>query len=334
MSRYADHIVVVAEHGQGRLGPVTWELLTCARQIAQALGLEVTAVVLGAGVEPLAWEIAKRAGLKVWAVEVAGLEAFHGEAQRLALAELLPGIQAQVVLGGHSTSGLDWAPGLAAMLEAAYLPGVEGLNPGAEDLHFYRAAHFGKLREEVAPSARPLVLTVQPGAFSAAPPVNATGGEVEVLRLDAPPCRTRVLETLEGAGADAGLAQAQVVVAAGRGVGSPENLALLRRVAGLFSSAALAGSRPVCDLGWLGYGQQVGLTGATVAPRLYLACGISGARQHTVGMQGAGFIVAVNRDPQAAIFNLADVVVVEDLTSFLPLLLEFANGGDPAYRQP
>ena len=115
-----------------------------------------------------------------------------------------------------------------------------------------------------------------------------------------------------------------MVVAAGRGIAKPENLELLRRLAGLFSRAALAGSRPVCDAGWLGYGHQVGLTGASVAPRLYLACGISGARQHTVGMQGSEFIVAINSDPQAAIFNLADVCLVEDLLSFIPELLRVA----------
>ena len=133
---------------------------------------------------------------------------------------------------------------------------------------------------------------------------------------------------MEGTGTDAGLSRAKVVVAAGRGVGEEENLDLLRRVAGLFSSAALAGSRPVCDLGWLSYGQQVGLTGTTVAPRLYIACGISGARQHTVGMQGSGFIVAINSDPQATIFNLADVCVKEDLAAFLPALLEQAGPDD------
>ncbi|MCF8066661.1 MAG: electron transfer flavoprotein subunit alpha/FixB family protein [Desulfarculaceae bacterium] len=326
MSAAAKRLVVVAEHAQGRLAPVTWELLTCARQVAPTLELELAAIVLGQGVEFLAKEIAQRSGVETWAVEVEGLAGFHGDAQRLALARLLPGLGAQAVLGAHSTSGLDWAPALAAELEAAYIPGVESVSLEANGPTFWRSAHFGKVRENLAPETWPLVLTVQPGAFEAAPPAEVSHGQVETVHPGAPPCRTKVLDVVEGAGADAGLGQAQVVVAAGRGVGEAENLELLRRVAGLFSSAALAGSRPVCDLGWLSYGQQVGLTGATVAPRLYLACGISGARQHTVGMQGSGFIVAVNSDPQAAIFNLADVCVVEDLASFIPSLLEQAEG--------
>jgi len=319
-------LVVVAEHAQGRLAPVTWELLTCAAQVAPPLGLEIAAVVLGQDVQPLAREIAQHSGGKTWAVEVEGMAHFHGETQRLTLASLLPRLEFQVVLGAHSTSGLDWAPVLAMDLEAAYIPGVESVSLEANGPAFWRSAHFGKVRQKQAPETWPLVLTVQPGAFEAAPPAEGSQGEVEVVRPSTPPRRTKVMEVVEGAGADAGLSRAQVVVAAGRGVGDKENLELLRRVAGLFSSSALAGSRPVCDLGWLGYGQQVGLTGATVAPRLYLACGISGARQHTVGMQGSGFIVAINSDPQAAIFNLSDVCVVEDLSAFLPALLEMAAG--------
>lgn len=326
MSAAVKRLVVVTEHAQGRVAPVTWELLACARQVAPILDLEIAAVVLEQDAEPLAHEIAHRSGVKTWAVEVEGMVHFHGEAQCSTLADLLPRLECQVVLGAHSTSGLDWAPALAMDMEAAFIPGVESVSLEANGLAFWRSAHFGKVRQKLAPETWPLVLTVQPGAFEAAPPAEASQGEVEVVRPSTPPRRTKVLEVVEGAAADAGLGRAQVVVAAGRGVGELENLELLRRVAGLFSSAALAGSRPVCDLGWLGYGQQVGLTGATVAPRLYLACGISGARQHTVGMQGSGFIVAVNSDPQAAIFNLSDVCVVEDLTVFLPALLEMAGG--------
>ncbi|BEQ14626.1 electron transfer flavoprotein subunit alpha/FixB family protein [Desulfoferula mesophila] len=327
-------VVAIAELGPEGLAPVTWEVLACTRRVAAALGLDAAALVVGQDVESLAQEMACRSGLPAWAVEVAGLHGFHGEAQRRALAQALPRLEARVVLGAHSTSGLDWAPALAAEMEAAYIPGVEGLREGGERLGFWRSAHFGKLREALAPATWPLVLTVQAGAFAADPPEEASPGAVEVLRLEALPCRTEVLALKEGAGADAGLGRAQVVVAAGRGVGKEENLGLLRRLAGLFSSASLAGSRPVCDLGWLGYGQQVGQTGATITPRLYIACGISGARQHAVGMQGSGFIVSINSDPQAAICNLADVCVVEDLSVFLPALLELAEPATAANHDP
>ena len=120
----------------------------------------------------------------------------------------------------------------------------------------------------------------------------------------------------------AGISEADVIVAAGQGFGEEENLELARQLAAVFPKSAIAGSRIVCDLGWLGYGCQVGVTGATVSPRLYIACGISGAVQHVTGMRGSGFIVAINKDPAAAIFQMADVCVVEDLITFIPILLE------------
>ena len=137
--------------------------------------------------------------------------------------------------------------------------------------------------------------------------------------------RTRTSVVLPAPTAAAGIAEAEVLVAAGRGVGGPENLELVFRLAALFPKSAVAGSRIACDLGWLEYPRQVGVTGATVAPRLYIACGISGAVQHVMGMRGAGFVVAVNKDPAAAIFREADVCIVDDLAEFLPVLIEKAR---------
>ena len=194
MSAVPKRLVVVAEHAQGRVAPVTWELLSCAQQVAPALELEIATVVLGQAVRPLAKEIAQRNGVKTWAVEVEGMASFHGEAHRLALARVLPGLEAQVVMGASSTSGLDWAPALAVDLEAAYIPGVEDVDLEANGPTFWRSAHYGKARENLAPVAWPLVLTVQPGAFEAAPSGEVGQGEVEALRLSAPPRRTKVME--------------------------------------------------------------------------------------------------------------------------------------------
>ncbi|MFH1058212.1 MAG: electron transfer flavoprotein subunit alpha/FixB family protein [Pseudomonadota bacterium] len=320
-----DYVLAVAEHAGGRLAPISLELAAAAADLAGRLGLAARVAVLAAEPAPMAAQAAAQCGLPVWAVKVPGLEVFHGEAQGRALAALLARRPAAAVLAGHTTSGLDWAPWLAARLGGAIVSGVERLEGAGEGLRLGRTGHHGKVWEDLRPLAWPLVVTVQPGAFSAADP-PAGRGAIEALALDAPTARGRVLALREAGGADAGLSQAQVVVAGGRGLGKPENLDLLRRLAGLFSHAALAGSRPICDLGWLGYASQVGQTGATVAPRLYIACGISGARQHTLGMQAAGFIVAINSDPQAAICNLADVCVIDDLTAFIPALLAAAGG--------
>jgi electron transfer flavoprotein alpha subunit len=205
---------------------------------------------------------------------------------------------------------------------------VEGVRQAEGRLVLTRAAIFGKALEDIAPLGLPLAITVQPGAFPVAQAGETPSPPVRVVTMEHPACRSRLLESPPGPVHDQALSQAQVVVAARRGIGKPENLELLRRLAACFSGATLAGSRPVCDMGWLGYQSQVGLTGATVAPKLYLACGISGARQHTMGMAGAGFIVAINTDPQAAIFNLADVAVIEDLTRFIPAFLDCCHMGD------
>jgi len=323
---FSGPVVAVAEHVKGRLSPVSLELAACARELASALGSQARLMVLAEGVEPLAHEAARLTGLAVIGVEVAGLSHFSGEAYRRLLSDLLPGWSPCCVLAAHTTSGLEWAPGLSVRLGGAFISGVESWRMDEDGPVFGRTTHHGKLVDQVQAQALPMVLTVQPGSFTAPEQSPERPGPVEIISHDMPPCRARVRPVLEKPERDAALGAASVVVAAGRGVGQQENLEPLRRLAGLFSNAALAGSRPVCDLGWLGYGQQVGLTGSTVSPRLYLACGISGARQHTVGMQGAGFIVAINSDPRAAIFNLADVCVVEDLHAFIPTLLELAAG--------
>ena len=150
---------------------------------------------------------------------------------------------------------------------------------------------------------------------------HATAGRVDVFPFHGRPRKTRALGVAAAEAQDLDLTLADVVVCAGRGVGSAENIGMIRSLAALFPKSAVACSRPVCDLGWMDYRHQVGLTGRTVAPKLYIACGVSGAAQHLAGMRGAGFVVAVNKDPHAAIFQVADVGVVEDLAAFIPLLI-------------
>ncbi len=315
-------VVAVLEHGPDGLAPVSLELAAGAMRLAEWLGLEARLAVLGDQPEELARQAAAASGLPVMAVRVPGLTGFSGEVYRQVLAELMPRWRTALLLAGHTTSGLDWLPGLAGRLEAACVSGVEGMRLVEGRLVLRRATVHGKLVEEIAPRAWPLCLTLQPGALASRVTTANAPGAVEIIETAQPELRTKVVDLPGEANADAALSQAQVVVAAGLGVGGPENLEFLRRLAARFPNSALAGSRPVCDLGWLPYRQQVGLTGATVNPRLYIACGISGARQHTVGMQGSGFIVAISHDPQAAIFNLADVCVVDELPAFLQAFLD------------
>lgn len=315
-------VVAVAEHREGVVSPVTWELVSCGRQLAQTQGLEFCLLVLEGQNQNLGLEAAQYCGERVIAVKVPGLETFHGEAQRLILGDVLATMGAMAVIGAHTTSGMEWAPGLAVSLSAVFIAGVEACESAEGQVTLVRACHHGKLWEKLRPIAERLVLSVQPGAFEAAVPAKDSTPVLEVIEKEYPTCRTEVEPPFTMVKHDAALGRAQVIVAAGRGVGGPANIALLRELAALFANSALAGSRPVCDYGWLGFQKQVGLTGATVSPRLYIACGISGAPQHIIGMRGADVIVSINSDPEAPIHKISDVAVIEDLTTFIKAFMK------------
>jgi len=316
-------VLVVAEHRGGRVAAVSAEVIACARELCGMRSADLRVALLGGDLGELGDELARIAGAGTVAVQGPGLEPYTAEAYLAALVELIAEEQPELICLAHGSQGLDLAPRLAARIGAACVTGVEAVGRGRRGrLVLSRLAHAGKVRLELAPLTGSTVLTVQPGAFEAAEPL--AGGEVSAeLRVSAAaPGRTRALGIEQVyAGAEA-IAEAEVIVAAGRGVGGPEGLALVEKLAALFPGAAVAGSRPVCDAGWLPYSRQVGMTGMTVEPKLYIACGISGSRQHTAGMRGAGFVVAINSDPEAVINDLADVIVVEDLMSFLPQLIE------------
>lgn len=315
-------IVIIAEHLEGKPLPVTLELAAFARELGRLVSMPIKIIVLGEDVEGLAKEIAQAAGLDVLAVWNQHLTTYNAELYKTILGKILPKLNPAYVCAAQTTQGMDLAPGLAARLGAACVTGVERVSREGGRLLFSRPMYGGKIKAEVCPSALVTVLTIQPGVFKAESLSEYPPGRVEVRDFEAAPERTRSLGVKRSTEESADIAAAQVIVAAGRGVGKKENLEPVKRLAALFPRSAIAGSRPVCDMGWLEYKRQVGLTGATVAPRLYLACGISGARQHIVGMRDSDFIVAVSTDPNAAIFDLADVCVVEDLTGFIPALIE------------
>jgi electron transfer flavoprotein alpha subunit len=180
----------------------------------------------------------------------------------------------------------------------------------------------GKVVADFVSQAEITIVTVQPGSFKAGEPDGIEAGSIESRTVSFSPHRSRTRGTKCADIGHSGLEEAEAIVAAGRGIGNEESVHLIERLASLLPRSAIAGSRPVCDAGWLEYKQQVGMTGATVSPNLYIACGISGSVQHLCGMRGAEFIVAINKDPNAAIFNESDVCVVEDLATFLPTLID------------
>lgn len=315
-------ILVIAEHFDGELRPVTHELLTCARDIQRLQSADIIVAVLGDAISDIAREIANSTGLNIVAIQVPIPGYYSGDEYKSIIEELVDEFQAAYVCIAATTQGSDFAPGLAVRLRASCVTGVERVLLSEGTVCFARSLYNGKIVAEVSPRAATTVITVQPGSFKPFTVENPEPGAIDWRTAEYMPTRSRSLGVRSERGSDSALSEASVIVSAGRGIGSQDNLDLVKRLASMFPRAAVAGSRPVCDAGWLEYKQQVGLTGASVSPDLYIACGISGAQQHLSGMRSSKFIVAINTDPEAAIFNLADICIVEDLEGFLPALID------------
>ncbi|MBW1836001.1 MAG: electron transfer flavoprotein subunit alpha/FixB family protein [Deltaproteobacteria bacterium] len=314
-------IVIIAEHIEGKLKAITFELAALALTLQQHKPGVVKAVILGNDMEETALKLSRTTGLDVMGIEVPGLVSYHGEVYKAILSKLLGELQPAYVCIAHTNQGLDFAPGLAVGIDAACITGVEQVFHENKCIYFSRVTYNGKIIATVTAEIEPVVVTLQPGRFKPHFSKNSTAGLVELRTLPYLPQTSRSLGIRPAQTDDAGLAEARVIVSAGRGIGKKENLNLLYRLAELFPKSSVAGSRLVCDMDWLEKQRQVGITGNTVAPELYIACGISGAVQHVAGMGDAGFIVAVNTDPNAAIFNVSDICIVEDLTTFIPEVL-------------
>jgi len=317
-------ITVIAEHAGGRLKPVTFELIAFAKKLRQSKSPAIQVLILGAEIKSLAQEIAGESGLDVVGFEIPAMPDYNGELYSRILAEYFNADRPLYVCIAHTSRGSDFAPALAMDLKGACISGIEDVLTFEDGVRFARPVYGGKLIAHIRPLADTSVLTIQPGIFKPdiQPDQKSGPGRVVIRKVAAKAHQWRSMGVKQAAGTAKGIAEAEVVVAAGQGIGDKDNLELINQLASIFAKSAIAGSRIVCDLGWLEYGCQVGVTGATVSPQLYLACGISGAIQHISGMRGSDFIVAINKDPAAAIFQVADVCVVEDLRTFLPILIE------------
>ena len=312
-------IAVIAEHAEGQIRPVTYELVAFAKKLQRASGTTPIRVILLAGnVKGLAQDLADSTGLDVTAMQLPEMAYYTGELYTHVLAEHLADLDPSFVCIAQTSQGSDYAPALAVKLGAACISGVREIKKHEGHICFSRVLYNGKIIARLKPTSPTAILTVQPGIFKAEENTGSRSGRVTILATSARNRQSRSLGIKQADTDTAGIGDANVIVAAGRGIGEKENLEFIHRLAALFTKSAVAGSRIVCDMGWLGYQCQVGVTGTTVSPQLYIACGISGAVQHVMGMQSSEFIVAINKDPSAAIFQVADICIVEDLTVFIP----------------
>jgi electron transfer flavoprotein alpha subunit len=318
-------ILVVLEAHDGKLSRVSLETLTAAQAMGVQTGWPVEVAVLGAEISAVAREAASANLQKVHAIESPLLEPYTPDAFAYALRSFFGMRPFQLVLMPHTYQVRDFAPKLAAQLDRGLISDAVAFKWEDGKLLFVRQMFQGKFAADVAFAGDPpYFVTFQAGAFRAdqlqpaAAPVP-----IETLPLDIPPqvIRTQPQEVFQEARQAVDLTQAEVIVSVGRGIKEQKNIELARQLAELLGGE-IAASRPICDSGWLPMDRQVGSSGQTVAPKLYLALGISGAIQHLVGMKGSKTIVAVNKDPEAPIFEIADYAVVGNLFDIVPAVIE------------
>jgi electron transfer flavoprotein alpha subunit len=315
--------LVLAEHENGAVRDLTYELLGLAHRLAGQAGwpaAEIKALLVGNGLEKAAGEIAARGAAEVICAGGPAVGAYTGEGWGAAIEAVVKAESPEVLLCGHTPTGWDVAPWVAAGLGVPIATECSAVDYDGGRPLFTRKAFNGKFVQVVdLGGARPAVATVQRGA---APPFDGkTSGSVRAVAAaaDAARLRTRFVEVRAGQSGGVDLTQAPIIVSGGRGLGAAEKFSVIKDLAQALGGQVGA-SRPVTDLGWLPHEHQIGSSGVTVSPKLYIACGISGAIQHIVGMRGSGYIVAINRDAEAPIFAVADVGVVGDLFEIVPAL--------------
>ena len=319
-------ILVIAEQRQGKWNNASFETLAAAQQIASALAGSVAALVIGKGVDALAAELAGKNVAEVLQVEHDLLESYTPDGYCIALKQAIESAKPQLVLFPHTYQVRDFAPKLAAMLGKGMIGDCIGYRIENGKLVFVRQMFQGKTAADVTFLGEgPWFASFQSGAFRADQLKASDSGARPIHRvtieLKAEQIRTKPLELFKEAKSAVDLTQAPLIVAVGRGIKAPENIPQAEAVAKAMG-AEIAASRPICDEGWLPMERQIGSSGQTVAPKLYLALGISGAIQHVVGMKGARTVVAINKDQNAPIFEIADYGVVGDIFEIMPALTE------------
>ena len=317
-------ILVVAEQTDGKLNRATWEAIAAAQQLARDASVpDVQIVVLGKGASAVANELAAAAVKGVVAVDNDLLATYTPDAFVQALQQVISQRSPRYVVFAHTYQTRDFVPALAATLDRALVTDVIGVRSVNAAPAFSRPMFQGKLTADVAPEGpTPHLISFQIGAFRAdavqrgasAAPVTAATVDIDVSKI-----RQTPEAPFQEAKQAVDLSQAERIVAVGRGIKTQDNLPLAEKLAKAMG-AELAASRPICDNGWLPMERQIGSSGQTVAPKLYVALGISGAIQHLVGMKGARTIVAINKDAEAPIFEVADYGIQGDLFEIAPAI--------------
>jgi len=316
---------VFAEQRDGRLKSVAYELLSEGRKLGDKLGTEVCAVCLGHNIEGAEQLVAYGAD-KIYLVDDPALADHQEDFYTGALVDLIRKHRPEIVLAGATAMGRSFIPRVAAILYTGLTADCTGLDidPESKLLLQTRPTFGGNVMATIMCQARrPQMATVRPHVFKKGAPDKQRKGEIIKVDFDkeSVSSRTKLLDFVEDLSEKVNLGDAEIIVSGGRGLGKPENFAIVKELADCLG-AALGSSRPPVDEGWIPYSHQVGQTGKTVCPKLYIACGISGAVQHLAGMQTSDIIIAINEDPNAPIFEVATYGIVGDLFEVVPMLTD------------
>jgi electron transfer flavoprotein alpha subunit len=321
----SEAILVVAEQREGKLNRVSWETIVAGQAIAADTGWALEAAVVGSGVSAIANEIAAKKFAKVYDLESAALNPYTPDSFAAALKQFLASRQPRLVLMPHTYQVRDFIPKLATAMGRTVISDCVSFRREGEKLLFTRQMFQGKFSADVSFTGEaPWFATFQNGAFRGDKvEAGASAAPVETVNLEiaTETVRNKPQEVFKEAKQAVDLTQAEIIVSVGRGIKEQKNIELAKQLAEALGGE-IAASRPICDSGWLPMDRQIGSSGQTVAPKLYLALGISGAIQHIVGMKGARSVVAVNKDSEAPIFEIADVAVVGNLFDVVPPLIE------------
>ena len=312
-------ILVFAEQREGKLKKIAFENLSLAKKISSDLNAEVVTLLIGDNVSSLAEILGKYGASRVIACQNDALALYQPEGYAKILADTVKNEGATIVIMGSTLMGKDLAPRTAARLNAALATDCISVDASDGDLKIVRPMYAGKVRATIRLNADIKIMTVRPNIYLAEE--NPVTAEVKKVAADPGEIKSKVTEVLAGSKDKLDVTEADTIVSGGRGLKGPENFHLIADLAKKLG-AAQGASRAAVDAGWRPYEEQVGQTGKTVSPSLYVAVGISGAIQHLAGMSSSKYIVAINKDPEAPIFKVADYGIVGDLFEVVPKMLE------------
>ena len=317
-------ILVLAEHRKNEIRDITFEMLTLGRRLARQVKGSLTAVLIGYNVKDFCDELANYAD-QVILVEDERVKEFNSEAYQKILMHLIRERKPLLILIGHTSYGMDLAPSLSTALNIPLSTNCINLEFRGGKLVAVRQFYGGKVNAEILfREAESYMATIRPGALEAEKPEPPVKGSIVVMPsplTDEDVAYKKFIQYIEEAKGEVDITTSDIIVAVGRGIKDAKNMPMIEEFAKAIGGV-VAGSRPVVDKGWLPKERQVGISGKTVKPKLYIAVGISGAFQHITGIKGKGIIVAINKDPKAPIFRVADYGIVDDLFKVIPALKE------------